>query len=117
MNGRPKFSHAGKQHPNGTANFNRKPGPPKQQRVPNADEFPVLGGSTTPPRVATNGAANGPTAAQVLQAPPPFRRAESKESTTRGTTPDSARSPVKVRSLHSLTTLYQLLNPFPGGTR
>jgi len=62
-----------------------------QQRVPNADEFPVLAGSTTPPnRVGTNGF-NGPTAAQVLRAPAPVRNDGSKESSTRGTTPDPAR--------------------------
>ncbi|KAI0003782.1 hypothetical protein BJV74DRAFT_881593 [Russula compacta] len=46
------------------------PAPPKQ-RVPNADEFPVLGGSSTPPQVNGNGhpTHTGPTAAQVLQAP------------------------------------------------
>ncbi|KAI6047806.1 hypothetical protein EDC04DRAFT_2863981 [Pisolithus marmoratus] len=47
----------------------------KQQRVPNADEFPVLGGLTSSKNLvnggpAINGSA-GPTAAQVLQAPPP----------------------------------------------
>ncbi|KAI9444707.1 hypothetical protein H4582DRAFT_2070474 [Lactarius indigo] len=43
------------------------PVPPKQ-RVPNADEFPVLGGSSTPPQANGHGTHNGPTAAQVLQA-------------------------------------------------
>jgi hypothetical protein len=37
--------------------------------VPNADEFPVLGGSSTPPQVNGHTTPNGPTAAQVLQAP------------------------------------------------
>lgn len=44
------------------------PVPPKQ-RVPNADEFPVLGGSSTPPQVNGHTGHNGPTAAQILQAP------------------------------------------------
>lgn len=49
--------------------------PPVKQRVPNADEFPVLTGSTTPPsgRLALN-APSGPTAAQVLQAPAPYKK-------------------------------------------
>jgi hypothetical protein len=67
-----------------------------KQRVPNADEFPVLAGSTTPPSRSPglNGAMlNGighsvPTAAQVLQAPPPVRKDSTKDSSTRGTTPD-----------------------------
>jgi len=70
-----------------------------KQRVPNADEFPVLAGSTTPPSrspgvngVFTNGNAYyGPTAAQVLQAPPPMRRDSAKEPSTRGATPDPVR--------------------------
>lgn len=67
-----------------------------KQRVPNADEFPVLGGSTTPPSrsPASNGHVNGhvgPTAAQVLQAPPPMRRDSSKASTSRSQTPDQGR--------------------------
>ncbi|KAI9509522.1 hypothetical protein F5148DRAFT_1345672 [Russula earlei] len=42
---------------------------PQKQRVPNADEFPVLGGSATPPQVNGHTTHTGPTAAQVLQAP------------------------------------------------
>lgn len=38
--------------------------------MPNADEFPVLGGSSTPPQVNGFNTHTGPTAAQVLQAPP-----------------------------------------------
>ena len=46
-----------------------------QQRVPNADDFPVLAGSVTPPaRSPVVGPISGPTAAQVLQAPAPFRK-------------------------------------------
>lgn len=77
----------------------RRFGPPKPQRVPNADEFPVLGGSVPSSRASSNGTTtpgySGPTAAQVLQAPAPR-----KDSQTRGNTPDqlvSASAP-KVRS-------------------
>jgi hypothetical protein len=70
----------------GTGRPSPKPVVPKQ-RVPNADEFPVLGGSTTPPArspaASVNGHVNGhsgPTAAQVLQAaPPPSRKDLVKE--------------------------------------
>jgi len=85
---RPKF-HQGSKQPNGL-NGHKKAGsfkPQPQQRVPRADEFPVLAGTITPPRVNGTGH-NGPTAAQVLQAPPPVRKEGSKESSTRGTTPD-----------------------------
>ena len=65
----------------------REPQQPRQ-RVPSADEFPVLAGSTTPPArspAALNGISNGPTAAQVLQAPAPAKKLSSKApSTTRG---------------------------------
>lgn len=85
---RPKF-HQGSKQPNGLNGHKKaasfKPQP--QQRVPRADEFPVLAGTITPPRVNGTGH-NGPTAAQVLQAPPPVRKEGSKESSTRGTTPD-----------------------------
>lgn len=66
----------------------------KQQRVPNADEFPVLAGSTTPPTrspngVLTNGNGHqGPTAAQVLLAPPPVRKDNATEPSTPGGSPD-----------------------------
>ncbi|KAH9951023.1 hypothetical protein B0H21DRAFT_859868 [Amylocystis lapponica] len=64
--------------PNHGSNGSRaeKKFPSKPQRVPNADEFPVLA-STTPPLRSpglngpTSGMYSGPTAAQVLQAPPP----------------------------------------------
>ncbi|TDL28227.1 hypothetical protein BD410DRAFT_894310 [Rickenella mellea] len=59
-----------------------------RQRIPNADDFPVLVGSTTPPSRSPgpNGRA-GPTAAQVLQAPPPARRA-SRELISNGDSSD-----------------------------
>ncbi|KAH7914778.1 hypothetical protein BJ138DRAFT_1123270 [Hygrophoropsis aurantiaca] len=69
---------------------------PIRQRVPNADEFPVLGGSTTPPsRSSTNGGPPingyaGPTAAQVLQAPPPFRKDSTKDVTPRSVSPEQS---------------------------
>jgi hypothetical protein len=66
-------------------NNNKKP--PIKQRVPNADEFPVLSGAVTPPARSpgTNGSLLngnghiGPTAAQVLQAPAPTRK-DSREN-------------------------------------
>ncbi|KAJ7161337.1 hypothetical protein C8R43DRAFT_1123795 [Mycena crocata] len=67
-----------------------------RQRVPNADEFPVLAGSTTPPARSPgmngslpngNGHA-GPTAAQILQAPRPVRGNSSQAITSRGVTPE-----------------------------
>lgn len=68
-----------------------------KQRVPNADEFPVLGGSTTPPAQSPgiNGHMNGlsgPTAAQVLRAPPPARKDSYRDTSTssRSQTPESA---------------------------
>ncbi|KDR85400.1 hypothetical protein GALMADRAFT_357277 [Galerina marginata CBS 339.88] len=109
---RPRF-HQGSKHPNagsnGHVNNNTKKAPPlrqPQQRVPNADEFPVLAGSVTPPNrmPGTNGfmsnghGHNGPTAAQVLQAPARVRKDGSKESSTRGTSPDpTPGNPSKVR--------------------
>jgi hypothetical protein len=84
-----------------------------RQRVPNADEFPVLAGATTPPsrspgiQVAMlNGSGHGgPTAAQVLQAPPPVRKDSTKDSSTRGTTPDPVKPTVtKVRPAHERPT-------------
>jgi hypothetical protein len=73
-----------------------------KQRVPNADDFPVLAGSTTPPARSpghtslTNGHVHsGPTAAQVLQAPAPIRKDTGNESSTRDGTPDSESAKVK----------------------
>ncbi|KZT30732.1 hypothetical protein NEOLEDRAFT_1083068 [Neolentinus lepideus HHB14362 ss-1] len=57
-----------------------------KQRLPSADEFPALAGSTTPPKQSPglnspNGYGfQGPTAAQVLQAPAPARKDTSRES-------------------------------------
>ncbi|CCM04200.1 uncharacterized protein FIBRA_06366 [Fibroporia radiculosa] len=72
----------------------KKSAPMKPQRVPNADEFPVLTSttpSTTPPlrSPALHGSSaagyTGPTAAQVLQAPAPRKDGQ---QTLRGTTPE-----------------------------
>ncbi|KAI8980764.1 hypothetical protein BD414DRAFT_420239 [Trametes punicea] len=70
----------------------RKFAPPKPQRVPNADEFPVLGGSSPSARgPSANGPVapgySGPTAAQVLQAPPPPKK---DAQATRDNTPEQA---------------------------
>ena len=91
---RSKFQPNGKHHYHpGLNGHSKKNQPLKQQqvqRVPNADEFPVLAGSVTPPKLV-NGH-GGLTAAQVLQAPPPIRKdVVSKESSTRDTTPEPIR--------------------------
>jgi hypothetical protein len=95
--GRARYSQAKNNAVNGVR-VDKKPLTIKQ-RVPNADEFPVLAGATTPSRspglngVMLNGNGHStPTAAQVLQAPPPVRRDSTKDSSTRVTTPDSVRS-------------------------
>lgn len=105
---RPKYQPNGKHHNNHAV---KKAGAPNKllpaQRVPSADDFPVLAGTVTPPK--TNGHANGMTAAQVLQAPPPFRKdaAPSKESSTRNTTPEPTReNSIKVNAFScSLSSL------------
>lgn len=90
---RPRF-HLGVKNNMGNNIHNKRPMAAKQQRVPNADEFPVLTGSTTPPTrspngVLTNGIGHhGPTAAQVLQAPPPVRKDNITEPSSRRGTPD-----------------------------
>lgn len=100
--GRPRYSQGAKNnHAVNGVRVDKKPYTVKQ-RVPNADEFPVLAGSTTPPTrspglngTILNGNGHGaPTAAQVLQAPPPVRKDCPKESSTRGTTPDPVKSTV-----------------------
>ncbi|KAJ7361498.1 hypothetical protein DFH08DRAFT_376175 [Mycena albidolilacea] len=83
----------GKAGPNAQAN---KRASVVKQRVPNADEFPVLSGTTTPPTrtPGMNGSlpnGNGhaaPTAAQILQAPRPVRSNSSQAITPRGVTPE-----------------------------
>ncbi len=100
--GRPPFKPTGNFVNN--ARPDRKFGAPKLQRVPNADDFPVLGGSVPSSRASSNGTTtprySGPTAAQVLQAPAPR-----KEGQTRGNTPDlspSASAPKVCSSTISL---------------
>jgi hypothetical protein len=98
---RPKFPQGGKHPHNGPTGHAQKKAATfrHQQRVPNADEFPVLAGSTTPPNrlnglnghMFNGNGQHGPTAAQVLQAPAPPRKDGSKESSTRGTSPDPIR--------------------------
>jgi len=92
--GRPRFPQGSK--PNGVVNGARvDKRAATKQRVPNADEFPVLTGSTTPPSRSpglngslTNGH-SGPTAAQVLQAPPPVRRDSGRDSIICSESPES----------------------------
>ncbi|KAI0814812.1 hypothetical protein BC629DRAFT_1435938 [Irpex lacteus] len=77
--------------PNGFANHHRperRHMPPRPQRVPSADEFPVLNGSSTPPLRSPGSAASGwsgPTAAQVLKAPAPPK--DESQPGTRGASP------------------------------
>ena len=52
--------------------------------MPNADEFPVLGGSTTPPQVNGHSTHNGPTAAQILQAPAVRKEALKSDAVAEG---------------------------------
>ncbi|KAK2461599.1 hypothetical protein APHAL10511_006062 [Amanita phalloides] len=92
-NGRAKFDRGPRNH---GGNLNDSHVSKRQiatkQRVPNADEFPVLGGSTTPPSRQSNGIPNGiPTAAQVLQGPRPTKK-DTSQSNTRGTSPDCFRN-------------------------
>ncbi|KAF5352436.1 hypothetical protein D9756_006030 [Leucocoprinus leucothites] len=107
---RPRFPHGGKHHHphHGYNHLNHYNGkaqkPPVQafskQRVPSADDFPVLAGTITPPAKSPLHA-TGPTAAQVLQAPPPYKKENvivvngtgKEPSSTRGTTPEHPRSP------------------------
>jgi hypothetical protein len=63
----------------------------KTQRVPTFDEFPTLNGTSTNGSPKASGP-NGLTAAQVLQAPPPFRpkegsRIPSPDQTVNGDAP------------------------------
>lgn len=80
--------------PNGYRTERKAAPPPKPQRVPSADEFPVLAGASTPPlRSPGASSANGwagPTAAQVLQAPAPFHK--DSQPGTRGASPANGRS-------------------------
>lgn len=74
MNGNGKPSDYPRGPPRGSYQANGRPeranrggnSPNPKQRVPSADEFPVLSGSTTP-TATVNGFHHGPTAAQVLK--------------------------------------------------
>jgi len=67
---RKQFGQQNGFHPNG-----KRQHPTKAQRVPTFDEFPTLNGTPTSNSPKASGP-NGLTAAQVLQAPPPFRPKE-----------------------------------------
>lgn len=114
---RPRYAQGGKnqQHSGNINNshLHKRAAAPKQQRVPNPDDFPVLAGTITPPSrpsglngvwVNGNGHA-GPTAAQILQAPPTVRKEGNKEPNTQDTIPGSTRNPSpKVRWLSTYLT-------------
>ncbi|KAK1228681.1 hypothetical protein PQX77_008334 [Marasmius sp. AFHP31] len=95
IDNRPRNGFGYKNSPNSVApQMNGKRPFPLKQRLPNADDFPVLAGSTTPPSSkVVNGyfsGQNGPTAAQILQAPAPARSISS--NATRTGSPDSTSS-------------------------
>ncbi|GBE77794.1 predicted protein [Sparassis crispa] len=76
--------------PNGVR-LEKKVIPPRPQRLPSADEFPVLASATPPlrsPPLNASGSSGytGPTAAQVLLAPPPSRK--DAQPDVRGSTPE-----------------------------
>lgn len=117
--------------PNGFANHHRperRHMPPRPQRVPSADEFPVLNGSSTPPLRSPGSAASGwsgPTAAQVLKAPAPPK--DESQPGTRGASPAPTNGrpsqPAKVRSssqfaaeIMILTGTQEESKPEPNGT-
>jgi hypothetical protein len=120
---RPRYPQGGKNQHGGNANtshLHKKAAAPKQQRVPNPDEFPVLAGTITPPSrpsglngVWVNGNGHtGPTAAQVLQALPTVRKEGNKELNTQDTTPEPTRNPSpKVRLAWHLSN-YKSFNQF-----
>lgn len=86
--------------------------PQKPQRLPSADEFPVLNGSSTPPLRSPGSAANGwsgPTAAQVLKAPAPPK--EDSQPGTRGASPANGKpsQPVKVRTVVKYIVMIKVL--------
>jgi hypothetical protein len=98
------------------ARVDKRPTP--KQRVPSADEFPVLTGSTTPPSRSPglNGSLSnghsGPTAAQVLQAPPPARIDGGKE---RSESPESVCGHITPLFDLRLLLLFQQTKPEPNG--
>ena len=104
---RPRYSQGGKNQHGGNINNSHlhKKVAPKQQRIPNPDEFPVLAGTITPPSRLSgvwNGQA-GPTAAQILQAPS-VRKEGNKEPNLQDTTAVPIPNPSpKVRCLISIS--------------
>lgn len=103
------------QYANGYPAHKKHAPPPKPQRLPSADEFPVLAGSSTPPlrspgTSSASGWSGGLTAAQILQAPAPKR---DSQPGTRGASPTNGRpaQPVKVcsviRQSPRMLTFYQ----------
>ena len=115
----------GKRATNGHANGYAHREPQQQQarqRVPSADEFPVLGGSTTPPARSPGAMGvmpNGPTAAQVLQAPPPAKKVPAKApSVTKGSEngTERASSPSEFGSDASVQSKVNGVNGVNGAT-
>lgn len=114
MGNRPRYSQGGKNQHGGNINNSHlhKKVVPKQQRIPNPDEFPVLAGTITPPSRPSgvwNGHA-GPTAAQILQAPS-LRKEGNKELNMQDTIADPTPNPsLNVRCLISISR--QIINQF-----
>ena len=96
MGNRPRYLQGGKSQHGGNHNNSHphKKVAPKQLRIPNPDEFPVLAGTITPPSRPSgvwNGQA-GSTAAQILQAPS-ARKEGNKESNMQDATADPSPNP------------------------
>lgn len=111
---RPRYSQGGKNQHGGNINNSHKKVAPKQLRIPNPDEFPVLAGTITPPSRPSgvwNGQA-GSTAAQILQAPL-ARKEGNKEPNMQETTADPTPHPSpKVRCIVSISL--QISQPISG---
>lgn len=113
---RPRYSQGGKNQHGGNINNGHlhKKVAPKQVRIPNADEFPMLAGTITPPSRPSgvwNGQA-GSTAAQILQGPS-VRKEGNKEPNMQDTTADPTPNPSpKVRCLTSISQ--QISQPISG---
>ena len=113
---RPRYSQGGKNQHGGNINNSHphKKIAPKQLRIPNPDEFPVLAGTITPPSRPSgvwNGQA-GSTAAQILQAPS-ARKESNKEPTTQDIAADPIPNPSpKVRYLIYISL--QISQPISG---
>ena len=116
MGNRPRYSQGGKNQHGGNINNSHlhKKVTPKQLRIPNPDEFPVLAGTITPPSRPSgvwNGQA-GSTAAQILQAPS-ARKEGTKEPSLQDTTADPTPHPsTKVRCIIFISL--QISQPISG---